>query len=102
MRLYHATPRSNIESIKATGIDPSYSQGKIIAVWMHTKSRREWAILHTQRRHKTDDIIVIEIEVPRDKLTRRGKGLWSCPEIVADFRSFTDAEEFSKSPIVDN
>ena len=102
MRLYHATPRRNLDSIKATGIDPKYSTGKIVAVWMHTKGRREWAILHTQRWHDETDIVVIEIEVPRAKLRRRGKGLWSCSDIVADFKSFTDADEFSKSPIEGN
>ena len=102
MRLYHATPRRNIESIKANGLDPKHSTGKIIAVWMHTKSRCEWTILHTQRRHGDTDIVVIEVEVPRDQLTRRGKGLWSCPGIVKNFKSFTDADEFSKSPIEGN
>ena len=102
MRLYHATPRRNLESIKATGIDPSYSLGKIEAVWLHTESRRHWAILHTQKRHKTDDIVVIEVEVKREDLTRRYPGLWSTPMVVTDFKSFTHADELSESPIADN
>ena len=102
MRLYHATPKRNIESIKANGIDPVYSLGKIEAVWMLTKSRRHWAILHTQKRHGDEDIVVIEIEANRKDLTRRGKGLWSTPKIVTNFKSFTDADELSKSPIIGN
>ena len=104
MKLYHATPRKNIDSIKATGIDPDYSTGKIVAVWLHTKSRREWAVLHTQRRHNVgaSDIVIIEVEVPREDLRRRYKGIWSTANVVTNFKSIMSADELSVSPITGN
>ena len=58
MMLYHATLKANLDSINAKGIDPEFSQGKESVIWLHTAGRREWAILHTQKRHNCalDDI----------------------------------------------
>ena len=63
MKLYHATLKSNLDSIRELGLNPQFSQGAEKVIWMHTASRREWAILHVQKRHKCtlDDVIVIEI-----------------------------------------
>ena len=52
MKLYHATPKRNLDRIQATGLDPNRSTGKEAVVWLHTQSRREWAILHVLQRHK--------------------------------------------------
>ena len=46
MKLYHATTAKNLDSIKAVGLDPNRSLGAKKLVWLHTASRREWAILH--------------------------------------------------------
>ena len=54
MILYHATPKSNLKSIEANGLQPRRSTGKIKGVWLHTASRRHWAILHTMKRHRTE------------------------------------------------
>ena len=101
MRLYHATPKHNLESIKAEGLDPNRSQCKKKEVWLHTKSRREWAILHTVARHKCDisEVIIIAVDVPRSKLKRRWRGLWTTPEAIREFASITTAREFTESPL---
>lgn len=82
MTLYHATLRENLDSIMARGIDPAFSKGKLKACWFHTSSKSAWAILHTQKRHRSTDIIIIEVEIPRAWITRRRTGLWSCSETV--------------------
>ena len=101
MKLYHATPKANLESIRTNGLDPNRSTGKEAVVWLHTRSRRDWAILHVSNKHKCEvsDVIVIEVSVPRSKLRRRWRGLWTTPEPITEFVSITDAHEFAKSPM---
>ena len=101
MRLYHATPKANLENIKANGLDPNRSKGKEKVIWLHTASRREWAILHTARKKRVgfDDIVIIAVDVPKSKLRRRWRGLWTTPEKLTEFASITNATEFSKSPV---
>ena len=57
MILYHATPRKHLATIEAEGLDPMKSTGKRKEVYLHTASKRAWAVLHTQRRHKTHDVV---------------------------------------------
>ena len=100
MRLYHATLKSNLTSITETGIDPEYSRGAEKVIWLHTAGRREWAILHTTQRHQceVDAVMIIAVNVPRSKLRRRWRGLWSTAETLKTFDDFTDAAEFAASP----
>ena len=101
MRLYHATLKSNLDGIIEKGIDPSFSKGAEQVIWLHTAGRREWAILHTTQRHpcEVDAVMIIAVNVPRSKLRRRWRGLWSTPETLKTFADFTDATEFAKTPI---
>ena len=101
MKLYHATPKANLESIKATGLDPNRSRGKEAVVWLHTLSRREWAILHTATKNKCEisEVAILEVNVPRTKLRRRWRGLWSTPETLKTFVSIQEAAAFAGSPI---
>ena len=101
MRLYHATTKANLESIRTEGLDPNRAKGKESLVWLHTASRREWAILHTQTRHKCEvsEVAIIAVDVPRSQLRRRWRGLWTTPETLTDFASITNAAEFGKSPV---
>ena len=99
MILYHATPRKHLASIKAEGLDPVKSTGKRKEVWLHTKSKREWAVLHTQRRHKTQEVVVIAVEVSRRDLTRRWRELWSCAVSITQFEAVIDADQLAQSPI---
>ena len=100
MRLYHATPKRNLDSIKAVGLDPKRSRGAKKEVWLHTQSRREWAILHVSNRYKCDvnEVVIITVDVPRTKLRRRWRGIWTTPENLTDFQSITNASEFGNSP----
>ena len=101
MKLYHATPKANLQSIRENGLDPNRSTGKESLVWLHTTSRREWAILHTATKHKCEvsDVIVIEVSVPRSKLRRRWRGLWTTPETLTEFGGIRNASEFAESLI---
>ena len=101
MKLYHATPKKNLSSIQATGLDPNRSLGKETLVWLHTRSRTEWAILHTTARQKCDvsEVVIIEVDVPRSRLRRRWRGLWTTSETLTELASITNATEFSKSPL---
>ena len=100
MRLHHATPAKNLDSIKAVGLDPNRSKGKRKAVWLHTRSRRNWAILHVANRHKCEvsEVAIIEVNVPRSRLRRRWRGLWTTPEPITEFVNITNARDFAKSP----
>ena len=86
MILYHATPKSNLKSIEANGLQPRRSKGKIKGVWLHTASRRHWAILHTQQRHKSQEIVLLEVNVSRSRITRKQRGIWYATEPITQFR----------------
>ena len=100
MRLYHATLKSNLTSITETGIDPEYSRGAEKVIWLHTAGRREWAILHTTQRHQCEvsEVRILTVNVPRSKLRRRWRGLWTTPHTIQTFDDFTDAAELAASP----
>ena len=86
MILYHATPKSNLPSIKAKGLQPRRSKGKIRGVWLHTASKRHWAILHTMKRHKTDEIALLQVNVSRRDITRKQRGIWYTTVPITQFR----------------
>ena len=99
MILYHATPKANLDSIHQHGINPEYSKGKEACIWYHTKSRRHWAILHVAKRHNCtlDDIAIITVQIPRRRLQRKRRGLWTTTETLTPIR-ITDAAELAASP----
>ena len=101
MILYHATLKANLDSIISKGLDPSRPTGKKPLVWLHTASRREWAILHTTQRHQCEvsEVMILTVNVPRSKLRRRWRGLWSTALTIQTFHGFTEATEFAKTPI---
>ena len=80
MRLYHATTRANLTSIQAHGllVSKADAQAKLKGCWLATASNRSWGVLHTIRKHKAQlsDVVVIEVTVPRGRLTRFRTGLW--------------------------
>jgi len=80
MKLYHATTRQNLASILVDGLrvakaDPT---AKIKGCWLATTSNRPWGVLHTIRKHRAqlEDVVVIEVNIPRSRLTRFRTGLW--------------------------
>lgn len=103
MILYHATPKRNLESIRKDGLQPTRAAGRIKGIWLHTKSKQPWAILHTLKRHQLqsfDEVILLEVSIPRSQLTRRWRGLWTCDSVI---RTFTEIEinGITDSPLED-
>ena len=86
MKLRHATPEWNLESIFQQGLDPLYAvtEADKHYVWFHTKERTPWAINHTVRRKAVseDQVIILEVSVPRSWLERAWKGIWKCSTVV--------------------
>ena len=76
MRLFHATPTRNLASIMKRGLLTSKSKGKLPVVWLHAQSRRDWATLHTMKRHETREVAILSVDVPRQTIRRAGRGLW--------------------------
>ena len=103
MKLYHATPKSNLDSIRQHGLDPSRANGKVKGVWLHTQSKQSWAILHTMKRHACgiDDVVLLEVNLSRAALSRRWRGLWTCAEKIHEF-TVIEASEIAESPINEN
>ena len=109
MKVFHATPKSNLDSIKQNGLLVSKAKKSCKFVWLHTPSRSHWAILHTSQNHGADwdDVVIIEIDVPRswikaNKLTIRGKGLngfWKCDRDISPdrFTAIRDSLEYAMS-----
>ena len=109
MKLYHATPASNLESIKTNGLLVSKAKKSNQFVWLHTSSRSAWAVLHTCKNHKADwdEVIILEVEVPRSwikahKLTIQGQGLrgfWKCNRNISSDRIIksTNAAQYATS-----
>ena len=99
MILYHATLKANLDSIEKHRINPDFSQGKEAVIWYHTQSKRHWAIAHAQKRHNCtlDEIVIITVKIPRSKLRRRWRGLWTSPETITP-TTITDAAELAASP----
>jgi hypothetical protein len=87
MLLRHSTPRRNLAGIVKAGLLCSKSQGKRPVVWLHSPTRTSWAVLHTVKRHggRVDDVVTLEIDVPRSWLKKNRKGVWfTAKDIPAD------------------
>jgi hypothetical protein len=84
MILRHATPRSNLASIRMDGLLTAKSKGKLPAVWLHAPALTSWAVIHTVKRHggAVEDVVILEVRVPRPWLRKSQKGLWYCPRDI--------------------
>ena len=80
MKLYHATTVERLASIREQGLRVACadSKAKIKGVWLHTSSQSAWAVVHTQRKHGAalEDVVVVQVQVPRSRLVRFRTGLW--------------------------
>ena len=90
MQLWHATTRERLARIQEQGLrvacaDP---QAKIKGCWLATASNRPWGCLHTIRKHhaQLEDVVVIEVNVPRSWLTRFRTGLYYTPQDIPPTR----------------
>jgi hypothetical protein len=78
MLLRHATLIRNLPGIERRGLLCAKSQGKRAVVWLHSAGKSFWATLHTVRRHggRAEEVVIIEVDVPRAGLRKSRKGLW--------------------------
>jgi hypothetical protein len=67
---------------------------------LHAPARSAWAALHVVRRHggRVENVVVLEIDLPRSWLRRNRKGIWFTRRDVppARFRRVIDFIEVSK------
>jgi hypothetical protein len=80
MIVRHTTLARSLASCVRRGLLCARSQGRLLAVWVHSPHMTEWAILHTCGRHRAvpSATITIEMSVPRSWLRSKGHGLWWC------------------------
>jgi hypothetical protein len=88
MLLRHATLARNLTSIRRAGLLTRKSQGRRPVVWLHAAGKTPWATLHVVRRHggRVEDVVALEMDVPRRWLRRSKRGLWYCPRDVPPCR----------------
>ena len=102
MLLRHATPARNLPSIRKAGLLCSKSRGRRPVVWLHGPARSSWAVLHTVKRHggRVENVVILEVNVPRRWLRRSKRGLWYCPRDVpsARLRRLIAFAELARSP----
>lgn len=99
----HATLRQYLPSILAQGLDPTYATGKQPLVWLHTPSRTPWAVLHTLKRHRVTmaEVVILDVQVPRNWLRRAWRGLWTCDRVIAPerLRVLTSGDAMAAMPL---
>ena len=103
MRLRHATLVKNLPGILRAGLLCSKSQGKRPVVWLGCPAKSLWAAAHVVRRHggRIEQVVILEIDVPRSWLRRSKRGLWYCPRDVPPerIRGVLTFGELSRSPV---
>jgi len=80
MKLRHATTRARAARILREGFRVSKADrsAKIKGCWFHAPSASSWGVLHTIKKHGAalEDVVVIEVAIPRSQLRRLRRGLW--------------------------
>jgi len=78
MLLRHATLLRTLPSIQRHGFLCSKSQGRLLAVWLATKEKSNWAAMHVAWRQgaRIEAVVPLEVDVPRSWLRRSRQGLW--------------------------
>jgi hypothetical protein len=103
MRVRHATLARLLPSILRGGLLCSKSQGKKPVVWLHSPALTLWGCHHTVRRHggRVEQVVILEVTVPRSWLRRSKKGLWYCVRDVPPdrIRGIITFGELSRSPV---
>jgi hypothetical protein len=84
MLLRHATLARNLDSILRRGLLCTKSRGKLQVVWLHAAAASSWATLHTIKRHgrRVEEVVILEVNVPRTWLRRSRRRLWYCPRDI--------------------
>jgi hypothetical protein len=103
MRVRHATFARYLSSILKAGLLCSKSRGRLPVVWLGCPAKSLWAAAHVVRRHggRIEQVVILEIDVPRSWLRRSKKGLRYCPRDVPPgrIRSVITFGELSRSPV---
>jgi hypothetical protein len=103
MLLRHATLARNLSGIIRAGLLTSKSRGRLPVVWLCCPAKTAWAALHTVRRHggRVEEVVILEVDVPRRWLRRSKKGLWYCPRDVPPerVRGVVTFAALARSPI---
>jgi hypothetical protein len=103
MLLRHATPIRNLPSIERLGLLTSKSKGRLKVVWLHAPTKTAWASLHTVKRHggRVEDVVVLQVRIPRRWLRRNRRGLWYCTKDVPSSRFLSTIRfaELAASPV---
>jgi hypothetical protein len=103
MRLRHATPLRNLDSIRRLGLLCAKSKGRLKVVWTHAESKTPWAMLHVVKPHggRVEDVVILEVEVPRRWLRRNRRGLWYSKRDIPPgrFRGLIRFPELAASPV---
>jgi hypothetical protein len=88
MILFHTTPADNIENIDRKGLLICKSRGPYKSIWLHSKSRIDWARSHVSIRHATRPgaVLTLTVSVPRSWISRRGRGVWVCSRTIDPVR----------------
>jgi hypothetical protein len=106
MLLRHASPLRNLASIQRFGLLTNKSRGKLPVIWLHAASKSAWAMLHSVKRHggKVQDVIVLELDIPRRWLRRSRRGLWYCRRDIPPgrFRELLTFAMLAQSPVAEN
>jgi hypothetical protein len=69
------------------------SKGKLPVVWLHTISRREWAVLHTMQRHGVKKVAILGVSLSRRTISASVERLQDdeCLLVLADVDRFRDS-----------
>jgi hypothetical protein len=104
MRLRHATLVRNLIPIIDDGLLCSKAKGKRKVIWLHSPAKSSWAVIHTVKRHggRIEDVVVLEVEVPRKWLWKSRRGLWYCTRDIPPIRivGVVDFDALSASPVL--
>jgi hypothetical protein len=92
-----------LPSINRLGLLAAKSKGRLMAVWLHAMTKTAWAMLHTVKRRggRVEDVVVLELNVPRLWPRRSKRGLWYCPRNIPAERmgQVIDFNTLAASPV---
>lgn len=88
MELFHCTPFGNRPAIGLEGLLVERTQGKYRAVWLASARWMHWAWMHVAmtKAVPVSEVICFPIDVPREWLTYRRRGIWLCTRDIAPNR----------------
>jgi hypothetical protein len=82
--LLHTSPRRNLRSIFAHGIQPHRAPGKLKVVWLTERRLAGWARSHVAKRHQVlpCEVAVLEVCLPVQLVRRARPGVFVCPRLI--------------------